>query len=68
VPDHTKPSKATRNEEAREAGKAHDAGRDASPEEEAAASENRVDETTRESYEEMVERGAHQRGEGKPGR
>lgn len=65
--DHTKPSDATREEEARQAGKAHDAGREPTPEEEAAAERNKVDPATREGYEEMNERGAHQEGEGKPG-
>ena len=67
---HTTPSDVTRAEEAREAKKAHDAGRDATAEESAAAGKTgkkRVDDTTRESYEEMIERGARQQGEGKPG-
>ena len=65
--DHTTPSDATRAEEARQAGKSHDAGREPTPEEEAAAERNTVDPATREGYEEMLERGAHQKGEGKPG-
>ena len=64
---HTKPSDVTRAEEAREAKKSHDAGRDATPDEAAAADKNDVDPTTRDGYEGMVERGAHQQGEGKPG-
>jgi hypothetical protein len=67
MPDRTKPSNATRTEEAREAGKAHDAGREPTPEEAAAADENSVDPATSEAYEEMIERGARQKGEGRPG-
>jgi hypothetical protein len=63
----TKPSGDTRAEEAREAKKAHDAGPGPTAEEAAAADENDVDDTTREGYEEMLERGAKQKGEGKPG-
>jgi hypothetical protein len=65
--DHTRPADATRAEEAEEARKGHDAGRGPTPEEEAAAEQNTVDDKTREGYEEMLERGAHQEGEGKPG-
>lgn len=65
--EHTKPSNATREEEAREARHSHDAGREATAEEASAAEKNKVDEGTREGYEEMLERGAHQKGEGKPG-
>ena len=67
MPDRTRPSDATRSEEAREAGKAHDAGRDPTPDEEAAAERNSVDPETRKGYEEMLQRGADQKGEGKPG-
>ena len=67
MPGPTKPSDDTRAEEAREARKSHDAGRAATPEEAAAADEQRVDPKTREGYEEMNERGARQQGEGKPG-
>jgi hypothetical protein len=65
--DHTTPSDVTRAEEARQAGKSHDAGREPTPEEEAAAEKNSVDPATREGYEDMLERGAKQEGEGKPG-
>jgi hypothetical protein len=65
--DHTTPSDVTRAEEAEQASKSHDAGRGPTPEEEAAADGNTVDPATREGYEEMLERGAHQQGEGKPG-
>jgi hypothetical protein len=67
MPDHTRPSDATRDEEAREAGKAHDAGAEATPEEATAADKQSVDPKTRAGYDEMLERGAHQEGEGKPG-
>ena len=64
----TKPSGDTEAEEAREAKKPHDAGRGPTDEEAAAAEKNnKVDQGTREGYEEMLERGAHQKGEGKPG-
>ena len=63
----TKPSDVTRAEEAREAKKGHDAGREPTADEAAAAEKQSVDPKTREGYEEMNERGAHQQGEGKPG-
>ena len=64
---HTRPSDDTREEEAREAKKSHDAGREPTAEEAAAAERQDVDPKTREGYEEMLERGAQQQGEGKPG-
>jgi hypothetical protein len=67
MPDHTRPSDVTRAEEARQAGKSHDAGREPTPDEEAVAERQSVDPATREAEEEMLERGAHQKGEGKPG-
>lgn len=68
MPDHTKPSDITRDEEARQAGQAHDGGREPTPEEEAAAERHSsVDPQTREAEKEMLERGANQKGEGKPG-
>jgi hypothetical protein len=67
MPDHTRPSDLTRDEEAREAGKAHDAGPEPTTDEAAAADDHAVDPKTRAAYEEMIERGAHQKGEGKPG-
>jgi len=64
----TKPSDDTRAEEDREAEKAHDAGRGPTADEaQAAEKNNKVDDKTREGYEEMLERGANQKGEGKPG-
>jgi len=65
--EHTKPSDKTRDEEAKEARHAHDAGAEATPEEAAAADKNRVDPATKRSYDEALERGAQQEGEGKPG-
>jgi hypothetical protein len=65
--EHTKPSDITRAEEARDAGQPHAAGSDPTPEESAAAERNKVDRDTRKAYREMTERGAHQKGEGKPG-
>lgn len=65
--DHTRPTDDTRAEEAREAKKAHDAGREPTPEEAAAAEKNSTDPATRKAYEEALERGANQEGEGKPG-
>jgi hypothetical protein len=65
--DHTRPSDITRDEEAREAEKAHEAGREPTPDEEAAAESQSVSSQTREGYEDMNERGAKQQGEGKPG-
>jgi len=62
-----KPSDDTRAEEHREAKKAHDAGRGPTADEAKAAEKNAVDDKTRKGYDEMLERGAHQEGEGKPG-
>jgi hypothetical protein len=67
MPEHTRPSDTTRAEEEREAREPHDAGREPTPEEAAAAERNTVDPETRKAYEEMIERGADQKGEGKPG-
>ncbi len=65
--EHTKPSDTTRAEEAREGGKPHVAGDGPTAEEAEAAERNKVDPAARKAYEEMLERGAHQEGEGKPG-
>ncbi|GEM_PF-3512681 len=65
--EHTRPSDVTREEEAREAGKGHEAGREATPDEAAAADRNSVDPKAREAYEDALERGAKQEGEGRPG-
>lgn len=63
---HTRPSATTREEEAREAKKAHDAGPEPDADEAAAADKNSVDPKTRAAYEAMIERGAKQKGEGRP--
>ena len=63
--ERTRPSPKTREEERREAKDAADAGREPTPEEEEAADSNEPDEEVAEHYEEMTERGAKQRGEGR---
>ena len=63
--DHTLPTKETRAEEAEEASHGHNSGRGATPDEAAAADANDLADGTAEHYEEMTERGAHQKGEGK---
>ena len=63
--ERTRPSPETREEERREAKDAADAGREPTPEEEEAADSNEPDEDVAEHYEEMTERGAKQRGEGR---
>ena len=65
--EHTKPSSTTREEERREANKGHDAGREPDAAEAAAAEKNTVSPKTREAYQEMIDRGARQEGEGRPG-
>lgn len=65
--DKSMPSNATRNQETRDARKSHNAGRAATADEAAAADENAVDADTRRSFEEMLERGADQPGEGRSG-
>jgi hypothetical protein len=63
--DRTRPSRKTRDEERREANDTAGAGREPTPEEEAAADRNEPDEAVAEHYEEMTERGASQEGEGR---
>jgi hypothetical protein len=64
--ERTRPSGETRAEEAREARKGADAGRPPTPDEEAAADEHGdAPGDVAEHYEEMLERGAHQEGEGR---
>ena len=58
-------SEATRSAEGEEAHSAHDADRPASPEEESAVDDERVDEEVREHYEDMLARGTKQKGEGR---
>lgn len=63
--DHTTPNDATRQAD-RDALKAeHGAPQSPSPAEEQAAGQNRVDEGVSEHYDDMVERGARQKGEGR---
>jgi hypothetical protein len=65
-PDRTKPSANTRTEEAVEAEVEADAGDDPSEAEERAADSNPPNgPEVGEHYQEMVERGANQRGEGR---
>jgi hypothetical protein len=63
--DRTTPSRETREAEREEAGAAHDADRPPTTEEAAAAQEHDADPDTATHYEEMAERGADQRGEGR---
>jgi hypothetical protein len=64
--DHTRPTNATRDSEVRAARANHEAGRGPSSEEEKAAEGLRPEESVREHYQEMTERGANQKGEGRP--
>jgi hypothetical protein len=57
-------SAATQRAEKRDAQSGHAAGR-SSPEEAASFDDEEVDESVRRHYEEMVERGARQKGEGR---
>jgi hypothetical protein len=61
----TRPSKDTVREERSEAKAKADAGREPTPDEEEAADRNEPDERVAEHYEEMIERGADQEGEGR---
>jgi hypothetical protein len=63
--DHTKPSPETRAAEREEAEARHDADRPPTAEEDAAAEDLEVDPDAAERYEEMAERGAKQKGEGR---
>jgi hypothetical protein len=64
--ERTRPSAETRAEEAREARQGAGAGRPPTAEEEAAADEHEeVPAEVGEHYEEMLERGARQKGEGR---
>jgi hypothetical protein len=64
-PGTTRPSQATRDEEARDAGVAHEADREPTKEEAALADEHELDPETAKHEREMAERGANQRGEGR---
>jgi len=61
----TRPSAETRDAERDEAAAPHDADRAPTKDEEAAAEGNSLDPETAEHYEEMAERGASQKGEGR---
>lgn len=63
--DHTRPSSETRAEEAKEARKDIDAGRPPTAEEEAAADAVVPDPKTAAAEQDMLQRGAHQEGEGR---
>lgn len=61
----TRPNAETRNAERGEASAPHDADRAPTKEEEAAAEGNALEPETTEHFEEMAERGANQKGEGR---
>jgi len=61
----TRPNAETRDAEREEAAARHDADRAPTKEEEDAADRNTPDPETAEHYEEMAERGANQKGEGR---
>jgi hypothetical protein len=63
--ERTNPSRATRDEEAREAQVPPGATEVPTPEEERAAEKNRLDPEVAEHEKEMTERGADQKGEGR---
>jgi len=63
--DRTKPSPETRAAEREEASAPHAPDREPTADEEAVADELDVDPEVAESYEEMAERGANQKGEGR---
>jgi hypothetical protein len=64
----TTPDRDTIREDRKAVDEPHDAGRPATPEEEAAAERaGDVSPEVAESYKEAIERGAAQEGEGKPG-
>ena len=65
--DHTRPTDPTRESEQRAAHSEHAAGRPPTPEEERAAEKSRTGPGVAEHYQEMTERGANQKGEGRPG-
>jgi hypothetical protein len=63
--EHTKPSTETRAAEREEADARHDADRPPTADEDAAAEDLEVDPDAAQHYEEMAERGAKQKGEGR---
>ncbi len=64
MPDHTTPSDATRDEEAKEAKDHADGGRTPTAEEVAAADQNTVQPGVAEAEKDMNTRGANVKGEG----
>ena len=64
--EQTNPSGVTRNAEKAAAGHPHEAGRAATDEEARLADSNTLDPQVAEHEKEMLERGANQRGEGRP--
>jgi hypothetical protein len=65
--DHTKPNNATRQADEQAAAAEHGAPQTPTAEEERAADSNAVEPDVAEHYEDMVERGARQKGEGRIG-
>jgi hypothetical protein len=65
MPDHTRPSQATREEEANEARQSADPGREPTAEEAAAADGNTLEPGVAAHEQEVNERGANQQGEGR---
>jgi hypothetical protein len=65
MPDPTKPSPETRAAERDDAAAEHEADRAPTGDEERAAGDRGADPEVAEHYEEMAERGANQRGEGR---
>jgi hypothetical protein len=63
--DHTQPSKATRDEEERQAQRSHDGGRGPTADEEALADANTASPAVAEHEDEMLARGAGRQGEGR---
>ena len=63
--DHTKPSNQTRQADETEAGLPHQADRMPTDDEAKAADSLKTDPKVAEHYEEMAERGANQKGEGR---
>ena len=61
----TRPNRETREAERREARTPPGPGPEPEASDEDAADEHETDEDVREHYEEMTERGAHQKGEGR---
>jgi hypothetical protein len=63
--EHIKPDDATRQEGAKEAQAEHKPDRMPTPEEEQEAEKNQLDPNAAKAYEEAIERGANQKGEGR---